>query len=440
MVHQVLDEWSVGSGFADQLLHANQADFQLPGRDRALATEIVNGVFRHRGRLDWELRSYCRGKFEDIPPPVVDRMRAALYQIRFLDRIPDHSAVNEAVEAVKTLPSLTHFSKLTNGILRTALREPRDVPGSEADVLTRLTVSASLPSWLAECLVTELGEADAEVFAMACLDVPPLFVRINDLKTSLEQAAADLTEREIEAVAMPGIPGCLRIQTRVVPELLDLHQQGHFQIQDASSTLIGLLARPSPGETAVDACCAPGGKLAHLAIQAGDDATVVGLDASAGRLERVRENLQRLGLPQVQVSQFDFLDEPFPLEPRPDLILLDVPCTGSGTLRRRVDLKWRLQAEDIAGAARTQIALLEKAAQRLAPGGRIVYSTCSILREEDEAVVEAFLASHRDFQILDAREKLPRESHGFVTETGLLRTWPQRDGLDGVFAAVLQRP
>lgn len=439
VAHDVLDAWSGGGGFVDHLLHEALAESDLPARDRALATEIVNGVFRHRGRLDWELRSYCRGDFEEILPPVLNRLRAALYQIRFLDRIPAHAAVDEAVESSKRDYSLARYSGLVNGILRTAIRSPRELPGNDAPPLERLTVTASLPRWLAEYVVSQLGEAEAEAFALASVEVPPLFVRLNPRRTTRQQLQTDLEAQEIRSEPVEDVPESLRLLDRVVPELLDLHREGHFQVQDASSTLIGALAVPGENQLVLDGCCAPGGKLAHLASAAPESARVVGFDANPGRLDRVRENLERLGLGHVRTGAADFLSEDFPLPDRPDVILLDVPCTGSGTIRRRVDLKWRLEPADVAGAAETQRALLEAAAKRLAPGGRIVYSTCSVLTEENESVTERFLADHPDFEGLDARALLPPDSHRFVNPAGHLRTWPQRDNFDGVFAAVLQQ-
>lgn len=434
---EILAAWAKSGEYVDRLLHEALRLSRLDRRDRAFVTELVCGVFRNRGRLDWELAGLCSGDFLSLPDAVKDALRLGLYQIRFLDRIPVHAAVGESVEAVKRTP-VRGMAGLVNGVLRNAVRRPGPRLGEDAGD-GELSRFYSLPPWLFGELSRQIGREPCVAFAQASLAPPPLYVRVNGSRASVAAAIESLRGDGAEVHEVDGVPGSLMVVSDGLPDELDAHRAGLIQIQDASSTLIGLLCSPRAGEAVIDACCAPGGKLAHLADLAGPDARVSGFDRSELRLEMTAENLRRLGFDGVRLECRDLETDDAPWSESPSLLLLDVPCSGTGTFRRRVDLKWRLSSDTVDQAVGVQRRLLENGARRVASGGRVVYSTCSVLARENEAVVMDFLSRHPDFALRDAGEILPEACRRFVDGNGFLRTWPHRDGLDGVFAAVLVR-
>lgn len=437
MATTVLDRWTVSDSFADRLLRRALVQCEtMPERDRALATELVNGVFRHRGLLDREISSLCRGDFKAIPLPVLNRVRVGLYQIRFLERVPHHAAVHEAVSSVKRT-RFQRYAGLTNALLRAALRTKPILPGSTSTTQEILAVLASLPVWLADSIVEELGDAEALAFGKACIEIPAIFGRVNTMRAKVDEVLGSLEDEGVTAEKHPVVPDVVQLPGSVVPELLQAHRKGMMQIQDPSSTLIGMLVDPRKGEVIVDACCAPGGKLAHLHTLSKGKATIYGFDKSERRLRKARENLERLGIPIDNLTVCDILTNMDNWPEEADAVLVDVPCSGTGTIRRRVDLKWRLSPDSPSRLAARQMEIIHQASTRVAAKGRLIYSTCSVLKAENEEIVDRFLEDHPDFKMVDAKDVLPKAMHRYVDDNGAIRTWPHRDGLDGVYAALL---
>ena len=355
-------------GYASDLLRQVRCD----ARDAALASEIVYGVLRRRAQLDWLIRRLSRRPCESLDRCVLTALRMGVYQLRHLDRVPAHAAVNESVELVRRAGKVA-AAGLVNAVLRKTGREPVKWP----DRATAL----SAPEWMLERWRHRYGPQTAEAIAAAFLQPPEIFVRA-------PQGRLEGLQLEPTAVA-----GCYRVlQGRPAP----------LAMQDIGSQSIVPLLELAPGVRFLDLCAAPGNKTAQ-ALEAGVRA--VACDISWKRLA----GLKRLGCPLVQLDG----TQPLPFSVRFDRILVDAPCSGTGTLGRNPEIKWRVQPQEFVTQQRRQVRLLAQALQRLRGGGRLVYATCSLEREENQDVVDEVLrVSEGRFRLLRTAERLPGREAG----------------------------
>ncbi len=433
-----------GEGVTPQsALETEWAGTETPKRDRALATELVYGSLRRRNALDWVLAKLARRPLDEVQPRVLWILRLGAYQLLYLDRIPDHAAVDEAVRQASGHghKGITGF---VNGVLRNMARGLADgslaLPGREDGLETYLAVTESHPEWLVRRWLSELGPEQTEAICRLDNEPAPTCVRANRLKNDRVELAAGLRSEGVTVTEMALAPDGLTIDDySSLPELATF-REGRFFVQDEAAMLVAPLLAPRPGETLVDACSAPGGKATHLAELTGDQARIVAVELVREKLPQIAENCRRLGLTGVAPVQGDARRLP-ELAPGPiDGVLVDAPCSGLGVLRRRPDSRWRKRPEDPAALAPLQLALLDAAAKTVVAGGRIVYSTCTIAGTENEEVVRAFLAAHPDFRPADLRPFLPaalREEPGAAA--GALQLLPSRHGTDGFFLARFDR-
>ena len=423
--------------FSDVALDAGlSAASQLEDRDRALLTELVYGVLRYCGRLDFALDHCCSQPLRKVEPAVLRLLRLGCYQILLLDRIPVRAAVHETVELAKHL-GLSRATGFINGILRGIDRKRGSIPwpDPQKSPLAYLQHVQSLPKWLAETWLNEYGTDEALTLAEAMLQVAPFTVRANTLQQSREELLATLAATGYRAEATVYAPEGICIEgggSRRLPG----DERGAYQLQDQASMLIGHLLAPQPGERLLDACSAPGGKTTHLAALADNRAEIVALDISSSRLTLVEQGARRLGAQGISCQAWDLTSAPDFLEKESfDGILVDAPCSGLGTLRRNPESRWRREPADLATNAERQLAILEQVAPLLRIGGRLLYSLCTFSKEETDGVVDCFLAAHPDFQRIDLRPQVPDAWQELFDEQGALRTWPHRHGgMDAFFA------
>lgn len=418
---------AVGSGaYADAALERELQRHPLPAADRALATELAYGSIRRRRELDGWLDALGKVPAARQPPKLRWLLHLGLYQLLHVDRVPASAAVSTTVELAKRC-GLGRLAPVVNGLMRSFLRErERGVVLAEpAGAADALALRHSLPDWLASDLLTWLPPERAEAFGAACNQPPPLDLRVNPLRTSVERLLADFAAAGVAAAPLPGLSHGLTLTARS-GDLRSLpgFSEGHWCVQDRSAQLIAPLLDPQPGERVLDACAAPGGKSTHLAELMGDQGEVWALDRSGPRLRRVFANAERLGLGSIQALEADGLTL---AQDRPELLssfdrlLIDAPCSGLGTLARHADARWRLTLEAIPELVALQRDLLEALLPLLKPGGRLEYATCTVHPAENQRQLEAFQARHPDWQLLAE-----------------LQTWPGPAGGDGFFAAVLQ--
>ena len=431
-LHEVNEKGAYANvALARALRAANLSDM-----DRRFATELVYGAVKAGGTLDWMLRRYVNRPLSKIPPMVRDILRLGIYQLFFMARVPASAACNTAVEMTKRC-SHAGTVKFVNAVLRTAAREPEKAafPAGAAQAAQGLALAAQHPQWLVERWLKAFGYEETKALCDFDNAQAVLSLRTNTLKTTREALLTRLGEEGVEAVPSDWAPEGILCQRHGSLDALASLQQGLFQVQDESSMLVAHVLAPVPGDFVLDVCSAPGGKTTHIAARMADRGRIVALDVHEHKLRRVAENCERLGITSVEPLLLDAREAGARFSRQADRVLVDAPCSGLGVLRRKPDARWRKTPEEIAALAPLQRAILKSAAAAVKPGGVLVYSTCTIERGENEAVVEDFLAQHEDFALECVGDLLPGKKR---PET-MLQLYPQRDGTDGFFIARLRR-
>jgi 16S rRNA (cytosine967-C5)-methyltransferase len=417
-------------------LVAALAGTELSREDRALAQELTLGVLRWQSALDYFIERYAGRPVRKLDAAVLIALRLGLYQLRFLSRIPASAAVNESVNLVKRARAAS-AAPMVNAVLRRAAREASEAAGQHlSDPLERLAVEVSHPRWLLERWIAAFGEGEARELAMANNQPPPVAFRAGTLRAATDEVMARLEGEGMRLRKSAVAPGAFVVEDGAMMALAQAVERGDAYIQDEASQLVSLLLAPASGERILDLCAAPGSKSSHIAALAGASSWVVACDIHPHRLATLAMTCKRLGIESVAPVALD-ATRPLPLlasAPPFDRVLIDAPCSGTGTLRRNPEIKWRLAPEDILRLADVQLSLLGRATENLKPGGRLVYSTCSMEREENEAVVGRFLESGAPFRLV-----MPDAPGDFITTEGFVRTFPHRGGADGFFAAVMEK-
>jgi 16S rRNA (cytosine967-C5)-methyltransferase len=391
-------------------------------------TELVYGMLRRRGWLDAILGERVRGGFDRLDPALRDLLRLGAYQLLHMGRVPAYAAIAQTVEQAKA-GNGEGASKLVNAVLRRIDRE-RDAlePAAPADPLDALSLAHSHPRWLVARWVARWG-ADA-TRALLEANNREAHTILRPWGIVREQLEAALDAAGVATFEPPLATDSLAIQHGVSLATLGVFSQGLCFVQDPAATMVTRYAAVPPGSTVVDLCSAPGGKTFELAREA---RTVIASDLSERRLQRLKETVARLDMNNVQVMVADARFTPIR---DADAVLVDAPCTGTGTFRRHPDARWRLKPSDLAVMGAVQRTLIDAASEAVRPGGLLIYSTCSLEQEENDAQVESFLGDHPDFML----EPPPAGTvPAAVLDAGRLRVLPHLHGTDGAFAARMRR-
>ena len=437
---KALDRQDTSPGSAERFLERSFRERPaLATRDRALTVHLVQGVLRWRLRIDWVIGRYARSSFEKIHPSVLSILRIALYQILFMDKIPDSAAVNEAVAQARGAGH-GHAAGFVNALLRNVCRsrDRIELPGRGDDPIRYLSVRHSYPEWLVEQWVRELGEEPAERLMEACNLVPRLVVRVNTLRIDRGGLLARL-ERE-------GVRGS---PTRYAPEGVVLEGvrgpvtglasfgEGLFQVQGEAAQVSSHLLAPRPGETVLDVCAGLGGKSTHLAALMGGLGSVPAVDLSHERLRNMVDSARRLGVGCTRPLVADACGMlPFSAMRPVDGVLVDGPCSGLGTLSKHPDGKWARSRADVERLSRLQTRILDGAVPLVRPGGRLLYLTCTISRRENEDVAYGLCEAHRDMRLVNLKARGPAWASSLVDEHGFLKALPHVHGTEGFFGAL----
>ena len=406
---QILGRRRPEGEFVENLLEMALERARLAPADRGLCQELVYGIVRWQGTLDWLITR----KTSDQPqkPLLRDLLRLGLYQIFWLDRIPNHAAVNETVELAKQ-NRLSAQAGFINAVLRGYLREFDATKQLLADLkVNEPHIGYSHPVWLVERWETRWGK-EKTLRLLEWNNAPPkTFARVNTLKADPGKLLAQWRNEDVEYdfARQDWFEENLVFELKSHPPLTHLpsFQQGLFYIQDPSTLLAVHAMDPKPGETILDLCAAPGGKLTYLAQLMHNEGRLVAHDLSPERLELIEENCARLGIKCVIFSLSPSDGERAGVRGSFDKILLDAPCSNTGVMRRRVDLRWRIKPEEILRLHNIQVDLLKQAASLLKPGGTLAYSTCSLEIEENQQGIQEFLSAHPNFKLDFERELLP---------------------------------
>ena len=433
---RVLTRVETEGAYADLALDAELNRAEAGPRDAALATELVYGTLRWQRYLDWILAPHSRRPLARLDPRPRALLRMTAYQLVHLERVPAFAAVNDAVSLARqrSRPGVPEF---VNAVLRSfARRGARErEPAPPADPIDALAVRCSFPTWLARRWVERYGADEASALMRALNERPPLTLRANTMSTTRDALAARLRdEDQVDTTPTRYAPEGLIAAHGGRPGAWRSFADGAFAVQDESSMLVARLLDPSPGDTVVDACAAPGTKTTHLAQLMQNRGRILAFDPQPARLALVGEAAARLGVTIVDIH--DGTVET--LAPRfaaaCDAVLVDAPCTNLGVLRRNPEVKWRRQPADVDASAARQRTILAAAATLLKPGGRLVYATCSLEPEENDGVVGALLAERGDFVV-----DVPLELSLPLDADGVLRCLPHRHGGDGFTAIRLRR-
>ena len=459
----------LAGSYADAALdrYLRQAS-HLSGQDRGLVTELVYGCTRQRRTLDALIDRLAKKPAKEQAPELRAVLHLGLYQIGFLTQIPNGIAVHETVELAKT-SGLKGLSGLVNGILRNYVRRLEDEHNSQTgpfcfplpdDRIEALAIAHSYPDWIVQSWCDRLGPEAAERLCQWFNQVPTLDLRVNQQRGDRTTVLAALQETGAEAEAIDNLPQGIRVRKlgqsassgRKIMELPGF-KEGWWTVQDASAQLVTLLLDPQPGEIVVDACAAPGGKTAHIADRMNDDGCIIALDRTLSRLKKLRQNTQRLQLESVRSLAIDactwqdyttvteaYPDElldifPDGLPKQCDRLLLDVPCSGLGTLHRRADARWRQTPDNIAEIAQLQRQILDATAPWVKPGGTLVYATCTINPPENLDLINGFLAENPQWAIASPPpDSIPAK---FANPDGTIEVWPHQCQMDGFFMVKL---
>lgn len=398
--------------YTEELLETAPDFNRLTSRDRHLAQQLVYGVVQWQSTLDWLVTKVTEGK--RLKKTVLQFLRLGLYQLFWLDRIPDHAAVNETTELVKRF-GYSSYAALVNAVLRHYCRE-RDKTVAQLDQLKREDPARgySHPRWLVERWMQRFGKEKTIQLLNWNNQPAPTFARVNLLRTTPTKLIEQWRQEDVEYDFgyWDWVPENLFFMIRPTcpVTLLRSWQQGWFYVQDPSTYLAVKALDPKPGERILDLCAAPGGKTTLIAQLTKDSASILALDVDRQRLKLLEENCKRLGIESVIVGELPPVEEDFtPAEGLFDRVLVDAPCSNSGVIRRRVDLRWRIKPEEIERLSQLQLQLLERASTVTRPGGVLVYSTCSLEPEENRKVVDRFLSRHIEFCLDWDRELFPPE-------------------------------
>jgi 16S rRNA (cytosine967-C5)-methyltransferase len=437
----ILNTLDRGGRTLDSLLEDMDTEASMDLRDRALLNTLVYGVLRWRGRLDWVIGQFSTTRLKKIDPKVLNILRIGLFQILYLDRVPVSAAVNTSVEMTKSLAA-PWVVKFVNAVMRKMAAKTLIFPGLNAETpyFASLAVEVSFPEWLVARWWKRFGDEETRALCEAVNSIPPTTVRTNTLKWSREELkialAGDVSHLWHTPYAPEGI--CFTGAQRPVGQM-PAFLAGGFQVQDEGAQLMTHLLSPMPGETILDACAGLGGKTGHMAQVMKNQGRIIAMDINGDKLYRLGMEMQRLGITIVQTVMADLIDMPdFKTPSLFDRILLDAPCSGLGVIRRNPDTKWYFSEKDLTRCGQRQRQLLTQLAPMVKPGGLLMYVVCSMEPEENESVVDGFLADHLNFEI-EPPPSAQDTSAVFFTSRGFFRTLPHRDRMDGFFGARFRR-
>lgn len=440
----VLDQYEIEDtylnlGLTRILNQYNQAD----QREKDFCSELVYGVLRNLLKIDFILGRLLSRPLDSLKIPVKNILRIAIYQLLQLSAIPEHAVVHSAVAETKDT-KYSGLAGLVNGVLRNYLRQKNKIimPDPGTELSQYLSLEYSHPMWLVERWLDRFGLATTKTLLKTNNEPPPLTVRINQHLVECEQFKAELTAQGIhwcpgrfltEAITLWDLPAAITE--------LSQFQEGKLFVQDESSMLVGHLIAPRSGETIIDLCAAPGGKSTHMAELTADRCRIISIDDHPHKIDLIRENAARLRLENIEPVLGDarkvFGDD----EQWADAVLVDAPCSGTGVLRRRVDARYRRKPEELKALATLQREILQQAARLVRPGGRLVYSTCTLEPEENQEQIKWFIQNHPEFQIEPYSKFLPDGVKACLVETD--RRWatllPMPNGGDGFFMCRLKR-
>ncbi|HWR61362.1 MAG TPA: 16S rRNA (cytosine(967)-C(5))-methyltransferase RsmB [Clostridia bacterium] len=431
-VYRVLRE----GGYSNIAVRQELEEGNLGRLDKALVTEIVNGTLRNLNRIDWIKSQFV--KKNNIDPWMEDILRCGIYQIIFLDRVPDSAVCNESAELAR---SHGHEGtvKFVNGVLRNVSRNKDKLvyPDRNREYIKYLSVFYSHPEWMVRKWVKDYGRDFTEALLQADNEVPPFTIRCNSLKYGRQELMHILAEEGIECSEGRLNPEAISIRGTSSIEEKNSFRKGYYQVQDESSMLVAHIVDPRPGEAVLDMCSAPGGKTTHMAELMENKGEIVARDIHPHKLKLVEESCGRLGISIVRTELYNARELDESALERFDRVLLDAPCSGLGVIRRKPDLRWKKEPDNFRELPALQKEMLELASKYVKSGGSLIYSTCTINKTENLMVVRDFLSGNTGFHLVSLEGLIPDSLISEQAREGYLELFPNIHGTDGFFIAKL---
>lgn len=433
---EILEKIEVEKAYSNLLLRKVIDDKELSKEESNLLTELVYGVIQRKMTLDYQLEPFIK-KQKKLQNWVIQLLRISLYQMEYLDRIPEHAIINEAGKIARKRGH-RGIVGLVNGVLRNIQRKGVSDVSAIEPLRERLSVQYSLPLWLIDEFIVQIGEDATEKLAASLSERPSLSLRVNLKKISREEALEELTSEGYQIIPSTVSPFGIII-TNGVPVETRLFKEGYLAVQDESSMLVAPALNIEPSHQVLDACAAPGGKTMHIAtnyLDAQEGGKVVALDVHEHKLDLIKENAVRQHVESVvEAKQLDArnITDEFP-ENSFDRILVDAPCSGLGLMRRRPEIRYTKTKEDIISLQKLQLEILEEVSKTLKSGGELIYSTCTITTLENQDVVRAFLDKHSEFTLVDVEYP---NSDMKPNEDGTITIYPHQHNTDGFFISKL---
>lgn len=422
-------------GWSDGILKRQLAAAKLDSRDAGLATQLCFGVLQNQILLDFYLSEFSNIPLKRMEGKVLQALRLGLYQILFLDKIPQSAAVNSAVAMTKAHCKNPKASGMVNGILRSIGRNLNQIPPiPKKDMVEYLSIKYSHPAWFVKEIILTLGEEEAEQFLAADNSQPPMTAMVNTTKTSMADLHAELEQEGVAVEQHPWLENCLILSKTGDLERLEAFRSGLFYIQDPASRLSIAASGAKPGMRVLDCCAAPGGKSFAAAIAMENRGSVTSCDLHPHKKKLIQAGADRLGLDMIHPETVDGKEFRPEWEGAFDLVLVDAPCSGLGVIRKKPDIRYK-DPKPLEELPKIQAAILDNASRYVKPGGVLMYSTCTVLSRENEDVVQTFISNHKDyklepFTLIGIDEPVP---------SGTKTLWPHRNGTDGFFISRLRR-
>ena len=418
--------------YADVVFRAEAKRFGLDDRDRAFAQRLAYGAIQNRATLDYVITALSNRAPDAIDLPLMNALRLGIYQVALLDGVPDHAAVGQTVDLAKHHGRGGH--RFVNALMRRATREAGDLIAELTDESpAEAAVRHSHPEWVVRMWWDSLGPEQAVALLERDNSPAENALRANELLVTPGEVAGELAELGVETERTADIPEALLVSGQFDAHGSKLFQAGAIMPQSRASMLVARVLAPQPGERILDLCAAPGAKTTHLAALIGNDGEIASVEKHGGRARALAENCERLGATCVSVQEADAAE----VDGEYDRVLLDPPCSDLGTLQARPDVRWKKDEAGVARVVEEQGKLLDAAADRVRPGGTLVYSTCTISPEENERQVASFLERRGDFSAGDLPDGFAAYAH--PSADGLVQVLPHLHGTDGFFIARLAR-
>jgi 16S rRNA (cytosine967-C5)-methyltransferase len=435
----ILNSVSLRQAFAGDLLDTTLEQQSLSGTaDGRLLTHLVYGVLRMQGHLDWILTQLYRGNFSRMDESVKNILRTGLYQLKFSDRLPAFAVVDEAVKIAKKIAP--DADGLTNAVLRSYLRNTDKIsfPSLEKNPAEHIATFHSHPLWLVKMWLHIYGKEETLALCQSNNELPPLTVRANTLKVTRKELEEKLKAEDFSCEPTRFSPDGINLPDPPRPiQKTIFFKEGQLRLQDEAAQLVSYLVYPQSGECILDVCAGSGGKTTHLAAIMKNNGRIVAQDHDAGKIAQLKKDAARMGVSIIDPLQADLI-HPLPagFADKFDHVLVDAPCSGTGTLRRNPEIKWRLTAADLNALSKTQQTILRNASDAVKKGGHLIYCTCSVLPHENDEVIRQFLMENPQFTVCTPAQAI---SDKLMDSRGFFRTYPHRHNTDGFFGAILRR-